>query len=489
MVNKILYPWNPDPVEIPGEGGASAIDEAKDRLIDGTVPELHKSPVEDSTSDFADTAVAVAALSSPVGRYDAKEIALSNGTLVTTWANQRGGADLSQATAGNKMTFRTADANNMLPSLDATTASRFMDAVADMTQPCTIIVILDVKSIGANSFIFDGDTDRLRLGEHSSGGTFFIDDGTTGPTNVGTAKTGTQFMAVRFDGTSTIFDHDTTRYTALNVGTGGLDTFRLGANSSGLLGQDARYHEIILIDGAATNADIDDWYDYSVSEWLVGGDYDSAAISAEATADGADHLFLTDETSGTTLTDDMGTTNGTIHGSPTLDVAARYDLRGFTGNVTPLTDYASLSSSAVQSDSFSIICRFKTTATNGSMWGVGASSTNRVIAYVQSGILKVQSYNGSIITEVSAGYGYNDGLWHTLACRYTNGPSALIAMWVDGEFIGETAGSTILTVSGAWLFADGQATSVDGFDGTVSVYEMYGSAKSDAFMLAKSKIH
>jgi hypothetical protein len=211
------------------------------------------------TSDALKPAIGISWGLSPDMSWDANDIAAADGAKFATWASANGAIDLVQATVGNQMTYRANAASNGLPSAEGgLVASTHMDAagMADMLQPNTFIVVLDNKTIGGWHVYFDGTINRNVLGENLTGNTFFVSDGTAGPTNVGLVKLGTQFIAVRFDGASSKVDHDGSAYTGLAVGVNKLNVLRVGASNGGVDAADSYFHEIQAFDRLLTDQEI-----------------------------------------------------------------------------------------------------------------------------------------------------------------------------------------------------------------------------------------
>lgn len=170
-------------------------------------------------------------------------LGLSDGAAVGTWPDEIGTADLTQATAGLRPTYRTAGTINSVPAVRGDGTQYYRDTASmTMAQPHSTVIVTRLTSVaGTWATIIDGKTGSNRAWVAvRTGGTlgWNLFAGGGNPT-AGTPAANTSYLLMALlSGASSVLDINGTQVVAGNPGThqrGGVSLF----NSSADLGQAA----------------------------------------------------------------------------------------------------------------------------------------------------------------------------------------------------------------------------------------------------------
>lgn len=169
-------------------------------------------------------------------------LGLSDGGAVGTWPDEIGTADLTQATAGLRPTYRTAGTINSVPAVRGDGTQYYRDTASmSMSQGHSTVVITRLTSVaGTWATIIDGTPANRAWVAVRTGGTlgWNLYAGGGNPT-AGTPVANTSYLLVTlFNGASSVLDINGTQVVAGDPGgnaRGGVSLF----NSSSALGRPA----------------------------------------------------------------------------------------------------------------------------------------------------------------------------------------------------------------------------------------------------------
>ena len=215
--------------------------------------------------------------------------------------------------------------------------------------------------------------------------------------------------------------------------------------------------------------------------WLASGNVLSLSnqYPAEILTDSPWAYYRLGESSGTVANDSSGNNrNGIYVGGLTLGQSSSlsYDTNTcclFNGS----SGYVQVPFSSINPNPFSLECRFKTTASNGSLFGfsnlqtTGGSNFDRELRII-NGQLNFMIYAGGNVSLTSPST-YNDGNWHTVTALV--GASGM-QLWVDGTIVALNTVTNPQSYTGYWHI--GYSTGGNYFNGLIDEVSITLSALS-----------
>jgi len=168
-------------------------------------------------------------------RYDATELALTDGDSVSTWADETGnGYDL---TAGTAPSYQASEINSNPAVAFDKANSEFLDVdFSALSQPNTIFAVIRTDSVGENERIWDSSTG---VNDHSFYGSgsptdYAINAGVN--LRDGAINTNNHIFTALYNGSSSVLRIDGSDAVSGDAGTTALDGYRLASLANGRYG-------------------------------------------------------------------------------------------------------------------------------------------------------------------------------------------------------------------------------------------------------------
>ena len=206
---------------------------------------------------------------SPVLWLDASDTSTitESGGAVSQWDDKSGnGNDVVQATAALQPTTGTKTLNS-LNVIDFQDDGMNVTFSSSISQPNTIIIVLELDNTLFNGSFFDGSTAAAR----NLGGTLTTTYRMLSDTTItgGTADTDPHILRFLFDGASSTLHVDGTGVISGNAGAEGIAGFTVGNNYPVSGDFQGIIAEVIIVDGTLTAGEIADTESYLANKWGI----------------------------------------------------------------------------------------------------------------------------------------------------------------------------------------------------------------------------
>jgi hypothetical protein len=199
-------------------------------------------------------------------RYDATEIAGSDGDTVSTWTDQEGTADLTAGTAPTLKTGSNGINSKNVVLFDGT--DDFLNETSvDLAQPLHIFLAFRLETASQDGYYLDGDTNRVTLLTQDPEDDYGLNAGTrlTG----GSTDTDPHIQTALPNGASSTNRLDGTQIASGDAGANNLTDLRVGSAIGNQLHAHISIGEILIYDTELSDADRNDVESYLSDKWGV----------------------------------------------------------------------------------------------------------------------------------------------------------------------------------------------------------------------------
>jgi len=180
-------------------------------------------------------------------RYDSRELSLSDGNSLSTWADATGnGHDLTQATESKQPTYQTGQVGSLPAVLFDGSDDLMTVSFSDVAQPTTFAALVKYETSPSTwAYIFDGVQDSRQAVFKVDGADDYRVSATSEGDGIdgGSFSTNATIIFVVYDGANSIFRQDGTQVASGDVGSEALGGVTLAGKFD-----DRQYSNISIVE-------------------------------------------------------------------------------------------------------------------------------------------------------------------------------------------------------------------------------------------------